>query len=306
MVPPRSPAALRRSSALPRSHSVIRPTTACSQGPNSVDEAPLRPTRFRAASITAICMPKQMPKNGTLRSRAKRTASSLPAVPRSPKPPGTRMPWTPSRRATASSSRSKTSEVDPVQLDPDIVGDAAMGQRLGQRLIAVEQVGVLADDGDGDLALGLLQGMDDALPAAHVGLAIGREAEMPQHFLVQALGMVLQRHGVDRAGVERRDHAFRAHVAEQRDLAPLVLRDRPVAAAEQDLRLDAQAEQFLDRMLGRLGLQLTGRADIGHQGQVDEEAALRPHLVRQLAQRLEEGQQLDVADGAADLDQDEV
>ena len=54
------------------------------------------PARFRAASITAICMPKQMPRNGTLRSRAKRTASILPAVPRSPKPPGTRMPCTPS------------------------------------------------------------------------------------------------------------------------------------------------------------------------------------------------------------------
>ena len=36
------------------------------------------PARLRAASITAICMPKQMPKNGTLFSRAKRTASILP------------------------------------------------------------------------------------------------------------------------------------------------------------------------------------------------------------------------------------
>ena len=31
-----------------------------------MDDAPRRPARFRAASITAICMPKQMPKNGTL------------------------------------------------------------------------------------------------------------------------------------------------------------------------------------------------------------------------------------------------
>ena len=196
--------------------------------------------------------------------------------------------------------------VHPVQLHPDIMGDAAMGQRLGQRLIAVEQVGVLADDGDGDLALRLGHRMDDAFPAAHVGLAIGREAEMPQHFLVHALGMVLQRHAVDRTGIKRRDDAFRADIAEQRDLAALVLRDRPVAAAEQDLRLDAEPEQFLDRMLGRLGLQLPGRADIGDQREVHEEAALRPHLVRQLPQGLEEGQRLDVADGAADFDQDEV
>ncbi len=67
------------------------------------------PSRFRAASITAICMPKQMPKKGILRSRAKRTASILPSVPRSPKPPGTRMPLTFSSLATASVSLSKIS-----------------------------------------------------------------------------------------------------------------------------------------------------------------------------------------------------
>ena len=39
MVPPRSPLAARCSSSLPRSHSVIRPTTGSSQGPNSVELA---------------------------------------------------------------------------------------------------------------------------------------------------------------------------------------------------------------------------------------------------------------------------
>ncbi len=101
MVPPRSPPASRRSISLPRAHSVSRPTTGSSHGPNSVDEASGRPARWRAASITAICMPKQMPKNGTRCSRANRTASILPSVPRSPKPPGTRMPCTPSSRAMA-------------------------------------------------------------------------------------------------------------------------------------------------------------------------------------------------------------
>ena len=51
--------------------------------------------------------------------------------------------------------------IDPVEPDPDIVGDAAMGHRLGQRFIAVAQVGVLADDGDRDLALGAVDAVDD-------------------------------------------------------------------------------------------------------------------------------------------------
>ena len=69
-MPPRSPSASRRSSSLPRIHSVIRPTTGSSVGPNSVELASGRPASERQASITAICMPKQMPKYGTLRSRA--------------------------------------------------------------------------------------------------------------------------------------------------------------------------------------------------------------------------------------------
>jgi hypothetical protein len=47
---------------LPRIHSVSSPTTGSGQAPNSVELAPLMPARWRAASITAICMPKQMPK----------------------------------------------------------------------------------------------------------------------------------------------------------------------------------------------------------------------------------------------------
>src|SRR3954470_23347488 len=53
MVPPRSPAFVRFSSSLPRSHSVIKPTTSSAVGPNPVEFAASMPTRLRAASITA-------------------------------------------------------------------------------------------------------------------------------------------------------------------------------------------------------------------------------------------------------------
>jgi hypothetical protein len=62
MVPPRSPLAVRRSRPLPLLHSVMSEITGSGVGPNSVEEAPLMPAMWRAASITAICMPKQMPK----------------------------------------------------------------------------------------------------------------------------------------------------------------------------------------------------------------------------------------------------
>ena len=55
-------------------------------------------------------------------------------------------------------------------------------------------------------------------------------------------------------------------------------------------------------MLGWLGLHLAGGLDIGHQGQVDEEGILPAEIAAQLADGLDKGQALDIADGAADLD----
>ena len=44
--------------------------------------------------------------------------------------------------------------LDPLQPNLDVVGDAGMDQRLVERLVGVLVLGVLADDGDRDLALG--------------------------------------------------------------------------------------------------------------------------------------------------------
>ena len=41
---------------------------------------------------------------------------------------------------------------DPVELDLHLIGDAAVGQRLDQRLIGVLHAGIFADDGDGHVA----------------------------------------------------------------------------------------------------------------------------------------------------------
>ena len=59
-------------------------------------------------------------------------------------------------------------------------------------------------------------------------------------------------------------------------------------------------------MLGGLGLQLAGGLDMGHEGQVDEHHLVAALLVGELADRFEEGQTLDIAHRAADLDQHEV
>ena len=95
-------------------------------------------------------------------------------------------------------------------------------------------------------------------------------------------------------------------VGEQRDLLADVAAQRLLAAAHDHVRLDADAAQLLHRVLGRLGLQLAGVAQERHQREVDEHAAVAPEVGCELAQRLEEGQRLDVAHRAADLGDHDV
>ena len=118
--------------------------------------------------------------------------------------------------------------------------------------------------------------------------------------------MIGHRHAIDRVEIERGDHALRRHVAELADLAALVVRDRMAGAAQQDVRLDADRAQFLHRMLRRLGLQFAGRLDIGHQRQMHEGGLAARQVVVQLADGFEERQAFDVADRAADLDEEEI
>ena len=82
--------------------------------------------------------------------------------------------------------------------------------------------------------------------------------------------------------------------------------EEAIGAAEQDVGLDADGAQVADAVLGRLGLQLAGRADERHQRQVNVERVLTADVLPQLTDRFEERQALDVADRAANLDDDDV
>src|SRR6185312_1827489 len=80
----------------------------------------------------------------------------------------------------------------------------------------------------------------------------------------------------------------------------------PVAAGHDRVGLDADAPQGRHAVLGGLGLQLAGRADVGQQADVQEKAAVPADLVPDLADRLQERQGFDVPDGPAHLGDDDV
>src|SRR5438034_1230845 len=132
--------------------------------------------------------------------------------------------------------------------DARVVGDSAVGQGLDEALVRVFQLDVLADDGDaGRLARGLHAG-DDLLPPAQVD-GPGGQAEELHDDVVESLAVEHQRHLVDRLHVLGRDDGLLLDVTEQRDLRLDRGRQIAIGAAEQDVGLDPDGPQLLDRML---------------------------------------------------------
>ena len=96
--------------------------------------------------------------------------------------------------------------LDPVELDLHAIGDAAMGQRLDQRLVGILEACIFADDGDRHLAFGIVDGAGDPLPARQVRRRGVVDAEGGQHLGVEPFAMIGDRHVVDRRNVARFDH----------------------------------------------------------------------------------------------------
>lgn len=153
--------------------------------------------------------------------------------------------------------------------------------------------------------VGVVDPVQQVLPHRPVDVAEG-QVELADDVGVQALGVQHLGDVVDRLGVDRGDDRGLVDVAHQRDLALDGGRHLAVGAQHDRVGLDADVAQRRDRVLGRLGLELTGRADVGEQRDVHDEDVVAADLVADLAHGLQERQRLDVADGAADLGDDDV
>ena len=102
------------------------------------------------------------------------------------------------------------------------------------------------------------------------------------------------------------DNALRAHITEKRDLPFLIGRDRTVAAAKKDIRLNADRAQLFYRVLRRLCLHLTGTRNVGQKRQVNEDGSVLAEFLAKLTDGFEKWQALNIADCSPDLTEDEV
>src|SRR5439155_25202398 len=96
-----------------------------------------------------------------------------------------------------------------------------------------------------------------------------------------------------------RDDRTGVDVGEEGDLLADVSRERPGRARDDDVGVDTDPPQLIDRMLRRLRLQLAGRVDERNERNVQVADVLGAGLAAELPHRLQEQQRLYVADLAA-------
>ena len=195
--------------------------------------------------------------------------------------------------------------VDAHDLHPGVVRDAGVGDGLVDRFVGVLELDVFADDADFHGMGGVVDAAGELGPDVAGGLGFV-QAEEIDHELVEALALEGERELVDRGHVAALDHGLHRHVAEHGQLVAHAGVHRMLAAAHEDVGLDADLAELGHRLLGGLGLQLAGGGEVGHEGDVQENHVARALFEGELAQGLEEGQALDVAGGAADLGDEDV
>ena len=194
---------------------------------------------------------------------------------------------------------------DVLELDLQAMPDPAVEERLVDALVRILVLDVLPDEVERDLVGRVPDALDEVAPVVHAGLGDG-QAQPLQQDLVQALFGEIERHLVDARDVARGDDRLFVDVTEERDLPLHVVVERPIGPAEQHIGLDTDRPQVAHAVLRGFGLEFAGRRDERHQRQVDIDGVVAADVLAKLPDRLEKRQTLDVADRAADFDEQDV
>ena len=185
------------------------------------------------------------------------------------------------------------------------IREAAVAQSFAQTFVGVFQLDVFADDADADFAGGMLERLEHGQPAAQIARR-SFETQQAKNLFVESFGRESHGDFVNVGDVRRGNDAGFGDVAEERDFRFQIGGQRAVAAANQHVRLNSDAEKFFHAVLRGFGFQFARGVDEWHQREVHENNIFRTELEAHLADGFQEWERLDVADGAADFDQDDV
>ena len=187
---------------------------------------------------------------------------------------------------------------DIVHIHRREVCDACMDKRFVHRQVCIMHSNVLADQRDMHFLRRRVISGDHVRPLGQIRRGIVKLQRF-QHHARQSLFFQIQRHFKQRGRIPVLHDVAHRHIAEQRDFVLCGLADVHLCAADDNIRLNADGAQGLDRVLRRLRFHFARNGQIRHQ---DEACVARAKLPFQLANRLQIRGGLDIARHAADFD----
>ena len=188
-----------------------------------------------------------------------------------------------------------------------VVADPRVRERFVNGFIGVLQVDVLADDGDFHLpAFRGDEPADYGVPRRHV--AFGRvDSELVHDEPVHPLFGEHQREFIyGMLHIHLLNHRFLLYVAEERKLLAHIVGHGLFGAADEYVGLYADFAQLRNALLRGFCFELARGFQVRKQRDVYEERVFPPDFERELAQRFQKRQPLDVADGSADFRDENV
>lgn len=192
--------------------------------------------------------------------------------------------------------------MDKLELCLTAVVGSRMVDGLDYGLVGIGELDVLADETDTHWfhLLCSLHLVEESDPVGHVALVVARELELSHGDLVEMLLLHENGHLVDGVDVDTLDYSVGIDIAEKGDLLTDRLVDILLGTEDENVGLDAFLLKGLDGVLGWLGLKLLACTEIRDESKVDEHCAVTEFPL-ELANSLDEGKALDVADGTTNL-----
>src|ERR1700694_1589557 len=108
---------------------------------------------------------------------------------------------------------------EPRPLHAHVAGDPAVNQRFLNALVAVNEPGVFADDGDLYFAVWVQNPLDHTPPLREIRSAAAEQTELVHYPLVETLLVKKQRNLVDRGNVPALDYGAELNVSKESDIS---------------------------------------------------------------------------------------
>ena len=163
-----------------------------------------------------------------------------------------------------------------------------MLQSLRDTDVSVLQLNILANYGDRYFAVIMFQyPLYHFMPVRHI-FGLIRHIQLFERDSIQSLLFHQHRHLVNAGRCQVLDHSLRINVTEHSHFFAHILRNRTLAAADDNIRRNTDAAQFFNTVLGRLGFQLACSSDIRNKSHMDIQNIVAVNFLFDLTDSLQE------------------